>query len=675
MKLPGGGFYRKAGVWALGLVLGLFVSCDQEVGGGYEAAVNEIEEEIAAQKIGIKISSPPDMTVYGRNMTFDRTGLAVDWLYDDDSTEAMNADEWLIVQEPNMGSYTVHEVVVKAADYEGDESYEDSFWVVVMNSDKILQSISVKGPDNTVQNVGFEFDKKGLVVTGHFSDSSTSDLTSYAAIKGYDKRRRGQQDMTVKVNGQEAAFTVSTRIGDAATVRINTPFRVGGPDDHQSGDYKEAWIKGEVLSPENLNLKVDVYPGGGAGVVTLTYPSGINDSDFETAKNAYKPTQTGKQTVSFNLDGKGFSLELFVLDVEPDVWFDYGYMRHAGDTTGKGPGAGKYYAKPGETLVIAAVRYLVGYNADHSPASGTTYTWTVPDGCTYTTSSNGELLSVTPTTAGTYNISVKVSGKNYLTGSNIEKSASTELVCYNSALSAGTFKSPLMNFGPGQMCEGGTGLGWSLGSAGGYEVWTVEHRSSYKIEGNAFSAWHEAGVVWMQEDKNGNGLPDEMWYELRGGDDDDSAWKGKITRRYAVTYIKGSEADAIINQYNQLIRPVYWTDAKGRAGRIPGGFPDKYWGVQGNKVTYTTTLLRDTGRIATGDYAGLVPMAGYVDALGDTFYVNKAMRADGTPVTLSAVKFIKVQTSVFHYGGSFGDVSTEIQYADFLGKQSDFPKP
>jgi hypothetical protein len=677
----GGSFYRKAGVWALVFAGALFVSCLQEAGGGYETGF-EVEEEIegenVAQRIGIKINSPPDMTVYGRNMEFDGTGLAVDWLYDDDSTEAMNADEWRIVEKPDMGSYTVHKVTVKAAaeDYENDEGYEDSFWVVVMNSDKILQSISVKGPTNTVQNAGFEFDKKGLVVTGHFSDSSTSDLTSYAAIKGYDKRRRGEQNMTVKVNGQEAAFTVSTRIGDAATVRVNTPFRVGGPDDHQSGDYKEAWIKGEALSPENLNLKVDVYPGGGAGMVTLTYTTGgINASDFEAAKNAYKPAQPGKQAVSFDLDGKTFSLELFTLDVEPDVWFDYGYMRHAGDATGHGPGAGKYYAKPGETLVIAPVRYLVGYNADHSPASGTTYTWTVPSGCTYTTSNGGELLHVTPGTAGNYTISVKVSGKNYLTGANIEKTASAELVCYNSALQAGTFKSPLMNFGPGQMCEGGTGLGWSLGSAGGYEVWTVEHRSSYKIEGNAFSAWHEAGVVWLQEDRNGNGLPDETWYELRGGDDDDAAWRGKITRRYALTYIKGSETDAIINQYNQLIRPVYWADAKGRAGRIPGGFPDKYWGVQGNKVTYTATLLRDDGKIATGSYAGLVPMPGYVDALGDTFYVNKAMRADGTAVALSAVKFIKVQTGVFRYGGLFGDVSTEIQYADFLGTQSDFPKP
>jgi hypothetical protein len=323
------------------------------------------------------------------------------------------------------------------------------------------------------------------------------------------------------------------------------------------------------------------------------------------------------------------------------------------------------------------VRFLVGYNADHSDA-GASYNWTVSgdnNSRTYTTPNGGEFLHITPKTAGTYTISVSVTGKNYLTGNPITKTASTELVCYSAALPAGTFNSPLKNFACGQFTEGGTGVGWSLGSAGGYEVWTVEHRASYKIAGNAMVGWHEAGVVWMQEYRNGNGIPDEMWYELRGGDDDDPAWKNKITRRYAVTYIKGP-GHGTVNEYGQVIREVYWADSKGRSHMIPGGFPDIYWGVVGDRVTYTCTLLRDDGNIATSNYGGLIFSAGgYVDALGEIFYTNNAMRVDGVPIALSAVKFIKVQTAVFRYGGVFGDVSTEIKSADFLGSQTDFPSP
>jgi hypothetical protein len=283
------------------------------------------------------------------------------------------------------------------------------------------------------------------------------------------------------------------------------------------------------------------------------------------------------------------------------------------------------------------------------------------------------LLQITPKTAGTYSISVDVTGRDFVTGGSVTKTATAELVCYNGSVPAGgiTFSSPLKNFGAGQMAEGGTGYGWSLGSAGGYEVWTVDHQPSYQINGNAFAAWLEAGVVWMQEDRNGNGLPDEMWYELRGGEDD-SERKDLITRRYAVTYFKSGDHGSV-NEYNQLIRKVYWADSRGRTGLIPGGFPTP-WGVIGDWVTYTCTLLRDNGDITTGSY-NLADLENYVDAIGNQFNVNWAMRADGTPITLSSVRFIKVQTAIFHYGGSFGDVSTEIKSADFLGVQTDFPDP
>jgi hypothetical protein len=79
-------------------------------------------------------------------------------------------------------------------------------------------------------------------------------------------------------------------------------------------------------------------------------------------------------------------------------------------------------------------------------------------------------------------------------------------------------------------------------------------------------------------------------------------------------------------------------------------------------------------------------MGGYVDCFGygkwastDTwnrFYVSDAIRADGSPAGgLDAVRFIKVQTAALHYGGIFGEVSTEIQSGDYLGSQSSFPSP
>jgi hypothetical protein len=628
-------------------------------------------------KTGITVIMPPETTLYAKNQTFDRTGLEVGWVYSNGSIEPIPAGGYTL-EEPDMGRPTTKLVTIQAG------SYTTGFWIQVRNSDKALSYITVEGPTNKTQDFGKEFDRTGLVVTGHYSDGSTSSLASLATIVGYDKFKRGPQTASVKVNGKTAALEgITTRIGAAAAVSVNNT-TYGSNYDILALNHKNIYVKGEAITPRNSNLQIAVSPNGNIGLYSLdmTYLTldngGFTEQDFATI-TGYNPYQPGWQAPSLTLDGRTISFDVRVIDTEPAVWFDYGYMRHDGDPTGRGPGAGKYYAKPDETLVIAPVRYLLGYNADHSDA-GASYSWTVSGGessRTWTTSKGGELLRITPKTTGTYTITVDVTGRDYAGGGAVTKTASAELVCYADPLPAGTFASPLRNLGPGQFSEYGSGYGWSLGSAGGYEVWTVEHQPSYYIRGNPFSAWQEAGVVWMQEDKNGNGLPDEMWYELRGGDDDEPAWRDKITRRYAIMYVKGDgtpEQHMRENTTEWLARKAsYWVDNKGRSGLIKGGFPSN-WGVTGDWVTYTCTLLRDNGNI-TGGYSDLAPMSGYVDAENATFYVNKAMGADGTPVTLSAVKFIKVHTGILRYGQIFGDVSTEIKYADFLGWQSDFPDP
>jgi hypothetical protein len=618
--------------------------------------VHEGAENAKPVRTGITVISPPNITLYALNQPFDRTGLVVAWVHSDGSTEAIPEGAYE-TDEPDMSKANPKRIYVRAG------GYQASFNIQVLNSDKVLTHISAEGPANKTQDLGKEFDRTGLAVTGHFSDGSTQSLTSLAAIFGYDNYRRGPQEVGVKVNGKTALLEgITTRIGEGASVSIYAS--------------KKTYIKGEAITPEKAGIKFNVWPGGGALPFTLSLENGrLTPEDFATLAG-YNPNQPGTQTISMILDGRNFTLEVYVVDTEPAVWFDYGCWRHAGDPTGHGPGAGKYYARPDETLVIAPVRYLVGYNDDNSDAV-VTYSWTVSGNDatrTYTTTKGGELLHITPKIAGTYAISVDITGRSFATGATITKTASADLVCYTGTLPAGTFTPPLKNFGGGQFTEGGAGLGWSLGSAGGYEVWTVNHQASYKIKGNALTGWREAGVVWMQEDKNGNGLPDEMWYELRGSDEDHAKWKDYITRRYAITYFK-TDGNGSTNEYGQLIREVYWADSRGRAGIIGGGFPNR-WGVVGDWVTFTCTLLRDNGDIVSEVYTSVSSgLDGYVDTYSDTFYVNDAINAAGNPVTLTAVRFIKVQTAIFQYGGIFGDVSTEIKSADFLGQQTDFPDP
>jgi hypothetical protein len=630
----------------------------------------ETDPDAPRVQTGITILSLPDITVYARGQAFDTAGLVVARVYSDQSTEAMNTGDYSVT-EPDMTRFTPKLITVSAG------GFQTSFTIQVLDTDQVLSSISVSGQYRMVQEFGLPFNRTGLVVTGHYSDGTTQNLTNYAAITGYDPYKRGPQDAGVRANGKSAPIPgITTRIGDNAELSVNAS-KWRGLTNQEINAYRSVYIKGESIRPENCNIRLMVKPDGATGFIPLSYDNGRITREELAGISGYNPNQTGKQTLSFPLDGRTFTLNVIVIDTAPDVWFDYGYMRHDGDPEGTGRGAeiseGKYYAKPGETVILAPVRYLVGYNADYSDA-GASYSWTVSGG-TYTTSGGGEFLHFTPSSVGTYNISVSITGRSYVTGQNITKTASTKVVCFNDDPPGKAIQLILNNFGPGQMAKAGaSGYGWSLGSAGGYRVWSVEHRASYKIEGNAFAGWHEFGIVWAQEDRNGNGLPDETWYELKGGDDSDPAWKDKITRRYALRYFNAAGGETV-NEHGQTIQELYWTDSKGRSGYLPGAFPSD-WGVTGDWVTYTLTLLRDTGNIDTGNYGGLTTnVPGYVDALGDTFFTSAAMDITGNPVTLKAVRFLRVQTSIFCYGGSFGDVSTEIKSADFLGKLTDFPDP
>ena len=196
----------------------------------------------------------------------------------------------------------------------------------------------------------------------------------------------------------------------------------------------------------------------------------------------------------------------------------------------------------------------------------------------------------------------------------------------------------------------------------------MNHAESYTIEGNGFAGWTEPEVVWFQEDLNGNKLPDEAWYEVNAGT---STAAAPLTRRYSITFFKTDEADNTVgaNEYGQILRDVYWVDSKGRTGLLPGGWP-WMWEVPNHQdawVTYTATLLSDTGFIRNADtYDFVLPDDGgpFVDHGSPEIPISRAIAADGSPVTLTDIRFVKVHTGVFRYGTVFGELSTEINTGD-----------
>lgn len=216
----------------------------------------------------------------------------------------------------------------------------------------------------------------------------------------------------------------------------------------------------------------------------------------------------------------------------------------------------------------------------------------------------------------------------------------------------------------------------SLGAFGGYIVvgfdHSIDNTGNYDlaIVGNSFSGSSEPGIVWVMQDENGDGLPNDTWYELKGSE----AGKSETLQDYAVTYYKPKAAGM----------DVQWIDNKGVSGVIdylPAYHnQDFYYPNWLKEESYTLrgTLLkaRNVDQSGTGAYwLNRAYDWGYVDNFGSDrtgddasdetpsanhFKISNAVDFDGAPVNLKYIDFVKVQTGVNAKSGWIGELSTEV---------------
>jgi hypothetical protein len=550
---------------------------------------------------------------------------------------------------------------------------------MVNSSSAVLQSIALtKSPDKTVYALGEFFDRTGMVVTGRYYDSELGAYTEHTEsvyAVGFDRTLRGEQEASVRVNRATLSFPVEVRVPAGAVVTLNTNNSIS----NKSLACRQIWIKGEAFDvPENLNISAT------ANGVTVWFMDGegVSLGDFSPVDTGIP----GAQAVTLTLDDASASLPIYVADLEPEVFFDYGYWRHAGNPLGTAPRGAEQHTVPlGRSLALAPILNLV---------TDASFSWQVTGGAHTASGYNSEIFVITPEAPGNYTVTVTVEGKAAHTGAALSRTATTTVICLPplpatppEPVENPLFVPPLRHFSPAQFTLQGSGYGWSLGSVLGYEVWrwrVARETDEFHIYGNAFAGWEEPGIVWVMCDENNNGLPDDAWYELKGSDDESEQWRPHIRRRYAVNWFNPGD-EAVENEYGQLIASLVWVDSLGRRGFMGGGWPS-VWGVETAKVSFCGTMIRDPGAIYGGGGALSRDVDwGYVDAgdlddgpYGDQngkFFVSNAIQLDGSPANLPWIDFVKVQTAVFAYGTLVGDISTEIYSADGLGIQTDFPLP
>lgn len=206
----------------------------------------------------------------------------------------------------------------------------------------------------------------------------------------------------------------------------------------------------------------------------------------------------------------------------------------------------------------------------------------------------------------------------------------------------------------------------SLGGFGGYITVGFGHSiCNFSIKGNAFvnkgGASNEPGIVYVMQDVNGNGRPDDEWYQLRASE---TGTPGCV-QDYAVTYFRPSQPHSSVD----------WTDCFGEHGTIDYMSSyhkqDSYYPswISADEYTLPGTLVSVESRFDAGQWI-ISPLEwGYADNVGSNnniFYIENAMYSDLTPVKLRYIDFIKIQTGVNDKCGALGELSTEICKVEIL---------
>ena len=206
----------------------------------------------------------------------------------------------------------------------------------------------------------------------------------------------------------------------------------------------------------------------------------------------------------------------------------------------------------------------------------------------------------------------------------------------------------------------------SLGGFGGYVVFGFDHTivnrpgNDFVVLGNAFANSAEPGVIMVSYDANGNGLPDDEWFEIAGSE----YHKATTIKNYEITYYKPASEPLNPNEPNY----IRWTDNQGQSGYISKNSfnTQTYYPMWiGESYTLRGTLMEANLYEQSGNWINTPYDWGYADNFPNNdpraqIDIDWAVDKNGNPVRLEGIDFVKVYTGNRAEGGWTGEISTEI---------------
>ena len=225
----------------------------------------------------------------------------------------------------------------------------------------------------------------------------------------------------------------------------------------------------------------------------------------------------------------------------------------------------------------------------------------------------------------------------------------------------------------------------SLGAYGGYITLAFDHtvenvagEADIKIYGNAYydafgtltgeaGGSAEPGIVCVSKDTNGNGLPDDEWFELAGSE----YYAEETIKNYTITYYRPEN----------LLGDVFWTDSEGNEGYVKRNeyyTANSYYPtwIEEDEMTFSGSRLKDNAVNEPQEgmpehWVGYCYGWGYADNHPNNTEQSKlwlewAVDSYGNRVDLDGIDFIRIYTAVNQNCGWMGEISTEIQAVEDL---------
>ena len=231
----------------------------------------------------------------------------------------------------------------------------------------------------------------------------------------------------------------------------------------------------------------------------------------------------------------------------------------------------------------------------------------------------------------------------------------------------------------------------SLGNFGGYVVLQfkkacVNHPNNpygvdFSVFGNSFEGSSEPGIIYVMQDANNNGLPDDIWYEIAGSDYHNPT----STKNYRVNYK---------NPHGNFNIP--WNDNHGNEGEVIANsfntqeyYPDQqlFTDYPQDSIAFEGTKLQSSYYESSNVQIELEPLAfGYADNLPTNYYsdhsipdnpytlnvmeggggnaidISWAVNENGNYVHLDSINFVKIVSANLQDAGIIGELSSDVTF-------------